>query len=139
MKTKYILTNVVLFCGALMLSLLDAAAQGAAVVGAGASATDQPTLFSSLISMAPMLAICYLIFWTMVIRPQDKKNKSHKTMVDTLKKGDSVVTTSGIVGRIVGIEKEYVLLEIATNVKIRLVPAYIARMESMDGKKAEAA
>jgi preprotein translocase subunit YajC len=67
--------------------------------------------------MLPMLAICYLIFYFMVIRPQETKNKQHKALLESIKRGDTVVTTSGMVAKVAGVEKDHVLLEIAPNVK----------------------
>jgi preprotein translocase subunit YajC len=88
--------------------------------------------------MLPMLAVCYLIFYFMVVKPQDTKMKKQKQLVDTLKKGESVVTTGGIVGKIAGTEKEFVLVEIAPNVKIKMDPAHVAKRLGADSK-AEAA
>ena len=93
------------------------------------AAGEQPTFLGSLISMLPMLIICYFIFYFMVIKPQDARTKKHKTLLDSLKRGDSVVTSSGIVGKIAGIEKEYVLLEIASNVKIKVVQSHVVARE----------
>ncbi len=90
---------------------------------------EQQTFLGSLISMLPMLIICYFIFYFMVIKPQDARNKKHKTLIDSLKRGDSVVTSSGIVGKIAGVEKEYILLEIASNVKIKVLQAHVVARE----------
>lgn len=102
----------------------------------GADAAAQPTLLQALKDMVPMLAACYFIFWLLVIRPQDKKNKERKSLLESLKKGDSVVTTSGIVGRVSGQEDKFVLLEIAPSVKIKIELACIARREKEDAKAA---
>jgi preprotein translocase subunit YajC len=93
------------------------------------SAAAEPTFVSSLISMLPMLVICYFIFYFMVIKPQDARNKKHKSLVDSLKRGDSVVTSSGIVGKVAGLEKEYVLLEVAANVKIKVLQGHVVARE----------
>jgi len=47
-----------------------------------AAGEQQPSFMQSLISMLPMLAICYLIFWVMVIRPQESKIKKHKNLIE---------------------------------------------------------
>lgn len=97
-----------------------------APVPAGA---EQPTFLGSLVQMLPMLVICYFIFYFMVIKPQDTKSKKHKGLLESLKRGDSVITSSGIVGKIAGVEKEYVLLEIARDVKIKVQQQHIVARE----------
>lgn len=109
-----------------------------AVAQAAAPAAEAPTLLGSLIQMLPMLAVCYLIFYFMVIRPQETKNKQHKTLLESLKRGDSIVTSGGFIGKVAGVEKEYVMLEIAPNVKIKVLQSHIARFE-VDPQKAKAA
>jgi preprotein translocase subunit YajC len=94
-----------------------------------ASGAEQPTFMGSLVQMLPMLAICYFIFYFMVMKPQDTRSKKHKGLIESLKRGDSVVTSSGIVGKIAGVEKEYVLLEIARDVKVKVQQQHIVARE----------
>jgi preprotein translocase subunit YajC len=97
---------------------------------APATPIEQPSLLGALMQMLPMLAICYLIFYFMVIKPQETKNKKHATLVASLKRGDSVVTSSGIVGKVANVEKDHVMLEIAQNVKIKVLMSHVTRLES---------
>jgi preprotein translocase subunit YajC len=99
---------------------------------------EQPTFFGSLVSMLPMLAVCYLIFYFMVIKPQDTKIKKHKTLLESLKRGDAVVTSGGIVGKVAGVEKDCVLLEVAPNVKIKVEQTHVLKRVGGE-EKAEAA
>lgn len=99
---------------------------------------EQPNFIQSLISMLPMLAVCYLIFWLMVIRPQESKVKKHKQLLESLKRGDSVVTTGGIIGRVASVEKDSVMVEIAPNVKVKFAQSHILGLEKGESK-AEAA
>jgi preprotein translocase subunit YajC len=71
-----------------------------------------------------MIVILYLL----LIRPQQKRGKEHKTMLTTLRKGDKVVTNSGMFGTIVGInEKENtVVLKVAENVKVEFLKSSVA-------------
>lgn len=101
-------------------------------------APEQPGFMESLVGMLPMLAICYLIFWVMVIRPQESKVKKHKQLLESLKRGDSVVTTGGIIGRVSSVEKDSVMVEIAPNVKVKFSQSHIVGLEKGDAK-AEAA
>jgi preprotein translocase subunit YajC len=107
--------------------------QGAVVPGApgpGATGVEQPTLVGALIDMLPMLAVCYLIFYVMVIRPQERKTKQHKALLESMKRGDSVVTSSGIVGKVSGLESDHIIIEIAPNVKVKFLRQHIVRLEN---------
>ena len=68
------------------------------------------------------LILIFAIFYFFLIRPQQKKAKDHKTMVENLKRGDKVVTSGGIVGTIERvIDSEKVEVEIADSVKVEIV------------------
>ena len=68
------------------------------------------------------LILIFIIFYFFLIRPQQKKAKDHKTMVENLKRGDKVVTSGGIVGTIERvIDSEKVEVEIADSVKVEIV------------------
>jgi len=78
---------------------------------------------SGIAQFIPLILI-FVIFYFFLIRPQQKKVKDHKTMVENLKRGDKVVTSGGIVGtieRIIDAEKAEVL--ISDNVKVEVVKA----------------
>jgi preprotein translocase subunit YajC len=106
-------------------------AQDAAAPAAGAvPAAEQPSFLGALVEMLPMLAVCYLIFYFMVIRPQERKTKQHKALLESMKKGDSVVTSSGMVGRVAGVESDHVLLEIAPSVKVKFLRQHIVGLEN---------
>ncbi len=98
--------------------------------GAAGPTAQPPSLFGALIDMLPMLAVCYLIFYVMVIRPQERKTKQHKELLESMKRGDSVVTSSGIVGKVSGVEGDHILLEIAPNVKVKILQQHIVRLEN---------
>ena len=68
------------------------------------------------------LILIFIIFYFFLIRPQQKKAKQHKTMVENFKRGDKIVTTGGIVGSVERIiDNEKVEVEIADNVKVEVV------------------
>lgn len=77
--------------------------------------------------MIPMLTIVFMIFYLMVIRPQDKKARAQRDLLKGLKKGQQVVTSGGIFGRVSEVGKDYVLLEIANNVKVKVEPQHVVR------------
>ncbi len=84
--------------------------------------TAQPNLFEM---MLPFLVI-FSVFYFLVIRPQGKKQKEHQGFLTTLKRGDEVVTASGILGTIDGLTDLYVTLEVASNVKMKVLRTQIA-------------
>lgn len=67
-----------------------------------------------------------VIFYFLVIRPQGKRLKQHESFVSNLKRGDTVITNSGILGTIDGMTDTYVTLEIAPQVKIKMLKKQIA-------------
>ncbi len=67
-----------------------------------------------------------VIFYFLLIRPQQKKAKEHKALLDNLKKGDRIITNGGIIGTIVNIDDQLVNLEIAEKVRIEIARPYIA-------------
>ena len=70
------------------------------------------------------LILIFVIFYFFLIRPQQKKVKEHKTMVENLKRGDKVVTAGGIVGTVERIiDNDKVEVEISNNVKVEIVKA----------------
>jgi preprotein translocase subunit YajC len=88
-----------------------------------ATATKQPSPYSSLIFFAAII----LIFYFFMIRPQMKKQKDMKNYREALKRGDKVVTAGGIYGRIAEINEKTVLLEIDQNVKVKVDKGSIVR------------
>ncbi|MPV85677.1 preprotein translocase subunit YajC [Ostreibacterium oceani] len=67
-----------------------------------------------------MLVAIFAIFYFLVIRPQQKKQKELRGLIEALKKGDEVLTAGGIVGRIVDLDEQFIDLEIAPNTTIKM-------------------
>jgi preprotein translocase subunit YajC len=82
--------------------------------GAGAGAQGDGMM--SLIMIMLMFGVLYFL----MIRPQMKKAKEHKSMLDALQKGDEVVTAGGVLGRITKIGDNYVTVEIANNTEVQV-------------------
>ena len=68
-----------------------------------------------LMSFLPFIII-FVLFYFMLIRPQMKQAKEHRSMLDALKTGDEIVTTTGILGKIVKLNNQFSTIEVATNV-----------------------
>jgi|Deesub1362A_J573_1020465.scaffolds.fasta_scaffold00073_40 preprotein translocase subunit YajC len=76
------------------------------------------------------LILIFVIFYFLLIRPQQKRAKEHRQMIESIKKGDKVITSGGIYGLVDSVGEKTVTLKIAENVKIKLGKAYIAALRS---------
>jgi preprotein translocase subunit YajC len=83
-----------------------------------AQAAGAPGQGDTLMGLLPIV-LMFVILYFLMIRPQMKKAKEHKAMIDALQKGDEVVAV-GIVGKVVKIDDNYVGLEVASNVVIQV-------------------
>jgi preprotein translocase subunit YajC len=72
-----------------------------------------------LMSFLPFIII-FVLFYFMLIRPQMKQAKEHRSMLDALKTGDEVVTSTGILGKVVKLNNQFSTIEIASNVEIKI-------------------
>lgn len=77
----------------------------------------QPSVFEALMPFLVLMVVMYFL----MIRPQVKKSKEHQKFITELKRGDEVVTTGGILGRIDGLTDAVVTLEVADGVRIKLL------------------
>ncbi len=82
--------------------------------------------FAALVPLVLMVAI----FYVLLIRPQQKRQKEHRTMLSTLQKGDIVVTQGGLQGKVTGITETVVTVEIAEKVRVKVQRSYIASVVS---------
>ena len=80
---------------------------------------------NALIQFAP-LVVLIILFYFMLIRPQMKRAKEAKQMLEALAKGDEAVTTGGLAGKIVNIGENYLSLEVADNVVIKVQKASVS-------------
>jgi preprotein translocase subunit YajC len=72
-----------------------------------------------LMQFLPII-LMFVVLYYLMIRPQQKKAKEHKALLEALAKGDEVVTSSGIAGRVTKVGDEFVTVEIAENTEIRM-------------------
>ena len=85
----------------------NAHAQGAPAAGGG---------FEFLI----MIGIFFAIMYFMIIRPQTKRAKEHKSLLDSLSKGDEVVTTGGVLGKVTALDENFITLKISAGVDVQI-------------------
>lgn len=93
---------------------------------AQAAPAAQPNSIEMFLPFIFMIAIFYFL----VIRPQGKRQKQHAKFLEELKRGDAVVTSTGIFGRIEGIADKAVTLEIADGVRIKILKAQVASSQA---------
>ena len=76
-------------------------------------------MMSSMASMLPLL-LMFVVLYFVMIRPQMKKQKEHRAMIDALAKGDEVVTAGGFIGKVSKLGDAYVGIELATGVEVQM-------------------
>ena len=74
---------------------------------------------ADLMSMLPII-LMFIVLYFVMIRPQMKRAKEHKAMVEALQKGDEVIAAGGVLGKVTKVADNYVTIEIASNVEIRV-------------------
>lgn len=100
-------------------------AMGSAPGGAAGGTGGGMAAFQQILPLVFMFAIFYFL----LIRPQQKKAKEHKALLESMKKGDNVITAGGVHGKIIAVENDLVTLEVANNVQIKIIKSYIATIK----------
>src|SRR5271157_3270548 len=72
------------------------------------------------------LILLFAVFYFLLIRPQQKRAKTHKTFIENLKKGDRVVTSGGMYGTITGVTDDSATIEVAEKVRVKVLKSAIA-------------
>jgi len=81
----------------------------------------------SLFSLLPLVVI-FILFYFLLIRPQQKRAKQHKEMVAALKKGEEIVTNGGLLGKVTDVEDNFVTIEISSGLNVRIQRQAIAQV-----------
>ena len=82
--------------------------------------------FGTVIFLIPML----LLFWLLIFRPQQKQMKAHREMVAGIKRGDTVVLSSGMIGKVTRVEDAELNVEIAPSVNVRVVKGMVTEVRN---------
>ncbi|MDO6416792.1 preprotein translocase subunit YajC [Sphingomonas sp. BIUV-7] len=82
-----------------------------------------------LLQMAPLILI-FGIFYLLLIRPQQQKLKEQRNLIDSAKKGDTVVTGGGLIGKVLKVDGDEVEIELGPNVKVRALKATLSDVRS---------
>lgn len=106
--------------------ITPAYAQTAGAADAGAA---------GFLSLAPLFLV-FVVFYFLMIRPQQKRLKAQQATIAAVKKGDGVVTAGGVVGKVTRVEDLFVEVEIAPNTRVRVVKSTLAEVTGPHGKPA---
>lgn len=102
-------------------------AQAAGTAQGGGSA-------SAIVSLLPLVLI-FVVFYFLMIRPQQKRMRALQDSVAAVKKGDTVVTAGGLIGKVTKVDESEVEIELGTNVKVRAIKATLAEVRPLGGAK----
>jgi preprotein translocase subunit YajC len=92
-----------------------------------------------LVSTLVPLVLLFGIFYFLLIRPQQQRVKVHQQMVDSVRRGDTVVTAGGLIGKVAKVKDDgELMVEIADNVQVRVLKSTLTEVRSKGGEKAEA-
>ena len=86
------------------------------------AAAQQPSMFASFI---PLILI-FLIFYFLLIRPQQKKQKEHKLLLELIKRGDEILTSGGILGKVIKADDTELVVQISDNVNVKILRSTVA-------------
>ncbi len=80
---------------------------------AQAAAAPAPGGLESMISSFGVMALIFVVFWFLLVRPQQKRQKEHRKMIEALNVGDEVITVGGMIGKITDADETYITLQIS--------------------------
>lgn len=100
-----------------------------------ATAGTAPGAASFIVQVAPLVLI-FVVFYFLLIRPQQKRMKQHRTMIEGVKKGDVAITSGGLIGKVVKVDELEVELEVASGVKVRVIKSMLSDIRQAGGKPA---
>jgi preprotein translocase subunit YajC len=111
----------------MLISPAYAQAAGSAVSSGGGT--------SAMIASFAPIALVFVVFWFLILRPQQKKQREHAAAINAVKKGQPVVTAGGIMGRVTKVEDTVVEVEIAPNTRVRVVKSTLTQVGGGDTAK----
>ena len=91
--------------------------------------TDAGGLTATIMQFLPFVAI-FVLFYFLLIRPQQKRAKEHAALIAAVKRGDTIVLSSGLIGKVTRVEEAEVNVEIAPSVNVRVVKGMIAEVRN---------
>ena len=91
-----------------------------------AQAAEQQSPMGSFQGMFVMISLFFVIFYFLVMHPQSKQQNEHKSFLSKLGKGDEVITSGGVVGKVDRVQGDLVFVDVGSNVKLRVLKAQIS-------------
>ena len=91
--------------------------------------TEAGGLTATIVQFLPFIAI-FVLFYVLLIRPQQKRAKEHAALITAVKRGDTIVLSSGMIGKVTRVEEGEVNVEIAPSVNVRVVKSMIAEVRN---------
>jgi len=88
---------------------------------AGGAQAARPNMLGALLPFV----LVFVIFYLLIIMPQRKKQKKHQELVENLKAGNKIITTAGIFGTVMGVQKDRIELKIASNTMIQITKSAV--------------
>ncbi|MGH1422722.1 MAG: preprotein translocase subunit YajC [Hyphomonas sp.] len=95
---------------------------------ATAAGAGSPSLIGQLVFFVPLI----LIFYFLIIRPQSQRAKKHKLMVENIKKGDTIVSSGGLVGKVHKVADTEITVDLGENMRVRLVKGMVMEVRGKD-------
>jgi preprotein translocase subunit YajC len=92
------------------------------------------SISDTILGLAPMLLI-FVIFYVVLMLPMQRQRKALQQVIESLKKGDKVITTGGLYGEVVSVDAATVILRIADNVRVKVARSAISGLEGEPGEK----
>lgn len=113
-----------------MISRLALAGLTAASLAPMASAQEATGGMGGIVGQLIFFVPLILIFYFLLIRPANQRQKKHKQMIEAVTKGDTVITSGGLIGKVIKVTEQELSIEIADAVRVRIVRAMIADVRS---------
>ncbi len=113
------------------ISGLVAAAMTLVVLPANIAMAEGQSANEGFASLVPLILIM-VIFWVLLIRPQQKRLKAHSEMISAIKKGDKVITGGGFFGEVIDVKETHLVVELAENVRVKVKQDTILDLQPND-------
>lgn len=101
---------------------------------AAGAASSSGGMASFFVQVAPLILI-FVIFWFLMIRPQQKRMKEHAARINAVQKNDQVITGGGLVGKVTKVDDAHVEVEIASGVKVKVVKSTLSDVMPIGGAR----
>lgn len=104
------------------------------ILAMGAPIGDQAPEWAKALNTMLFPVLIFVVFYFMLIRPQQKKQKETQKMIESLRSGDKIVTTGGILGTVTNVKEKTVVVRIADNVKVEMLRSAIQTVTQRTGE-----